>query len=200
MSTTDNRVVEMQFNNKNFESNVKTTLNSLDSLKKGLNLESSAKSLSNLDKAGKSFSLDGIASGVEALSNKFSAMGIVGITVFQNLTNSALNAGKQIISALTVDPVKAGLDKYVTKMNAITTILTNTKSKGTTPDDVNDALSELNTYADKTIYNFAEMTRNIGTFTAAGVDLKTSTESIKGIANLAAASGSSAQQASTAMY
>ena len=85
-------------------------------------------------------------------------------------------------------------------MNAVQTILANTQKEGTTVKDVNKALDELNTYADKTIYNFTEMTRNIGTFTAAGVKLDASVSAIKGIANLAAVSGSTSQQASTAMY
>lgn len=200
MSNIDERIVEMRFDNKQFESGVQTSIKSLDHLKQGLNLDESARSLSNLEKAGRSFSLAGIAEGVENISSKFSALGIIGITVLQNITNSAINTGKRLLSALTIDPIKTGLTEYETKMNAITTILTNTESKGTTLDEVNDTLNELNTYADKTIYNFAEMTRNIGTFTAAGVGLKESATAIKGIANLAAGSGSTAQQASTAMY
>lgn len=199
-NTIDERVVEMRFNNRQFETNVQTSIRTLDNLKKGLNLEGAAKSLSALDKVGKSFSLAGIAEGVDRISSKFTALGIIGVTALANITNSVVNAGKQLVSSLTIDPVKTGLEEYETKMNAITTILTNTKSKGTTLTDVNKTLSELNEYSDKTIYNFAEMTRNIGTFTAAGVGLKTSATSIKGIANLAAGSGSSAMQASTAMY
>lgn len=196
----DERIVEMRFDNKEFEKGVQTSVKSLDNLKKGLNLEDSAKSLSNLDKVGRSFSLQGIATGVDTIASKFSTLGIIGVTTLANITNSAINAGKNLVSALTIDPILTGLDEYETKMNAITTILTNTQNKGTTLDEVNAALNDLNTYADKTIYNFAEMTRNIGTFTAAGVDLKTSATAIKGIANLAAGSGSSALQASTAMY
>jgi tape measure domain-containing protein len=200
MSSIDERIVEMRFDNKQFESGVQTSLKSIEALKGGLNFDASVKSLSELERAGKSFSLAGIGSAIETIASKFTTLGIIGITALQNITNSAINAGKSLISSLTVDPIKTGLEEYETKMNAIQTILTNTESKGTTLNDVNKALSELNTYADKTIYNFAEMTRNIGTFTAAGVDLKTSTTAIKGIANLAAGSGSSAQQASTAMY
>lgn len=196
----EQRVVEMQFDNKQFESGIQTSLKSLDNLKKGLNLEESAKSLSNLEKAGKSFSLAGIASGVETISSRFSALGIIGVTALQNITNSAVNAGKRIVSALTIDPIKMGFQEYETQINAVQTILANTESKGKTLTDVNKALDELNAYADKTIYNFTEMTRNIGTFTAAGVDLDTSVAAIKGIANLAAVSGSTSQQASTAMY
>jgi len=200
MSSIDQRIVDMQFNNKQFESGIKTSVDSLGQLKKGLQLDGAAKGLSSLQSIANSFSLSGMASGIESLNNKFSALGIMGITVLQNITNSAIHAGMSLVKALTIDPIKTGLTEYETKMNAITTIMTNTASKGTTLDQVNGALNELNTYADQTIYNFAEMTRNIGTFTAAGVDLKTSTESIKGIANLAAGSGSSALQASTAMY
>ena len=200
MHSVDERVVELRLYNQQFENGIRSSVASLNNLKAGLNLDGATRSLSNLDRAGKSFSLAGIAEGVNNLSNKFSTLGIIGITALQNITNSAINTGKQLIASLTINPIKTGLEEYETKMNAITTVLTNTASKGTTLDDVNKALNELNIYADKTIYNFAEMTRNIGTFTAAGVDLKTSTTSIKGIANLAAGSGSSALQASTAMY
>lgn len=200
MSSIDERIVRMQFDNQQFESGVKTSLNTLDRLKKALKLDEAAKNVSNLQKVGNNFSLSGMASGVETIANRFSTLGIIGVTALQNITTAAMRAGAQIAKSLTLDPVMTGLTEYETKMNAITTILTNTQSKGTTLDDVNKALSELNTYADQTIYNFAEMTRNIGTFTAAGVDLDTSVKAIKGIANLAAGSGSTATQASTAMY
>ena len=196
----DERVVEMQFDNKQFESGIKKSLKSLDNLKKGLNIESATKSLSKLESASQKFSLSGIEKGIDIISSRFTNLGIVGVTALQNITNAAINAGTRMVKALTIDPVLTGFNEYETKMNAITTILTNTASKGTTLDDVNKALNELNTYADKTIYNFAEMTRNIGTFTAAGVDLETATKAIQGIANLAAGSGSTSAQASTAMY
>lgn len=200
MSSVDNRIVNMQFNNTRFQKNAKDTISVLDKLKKGLNLDSATKSLENLKKTGDSFSLAGIAKGVDSIAGKFSTLGIVGVTALQNITNAAIQTGTQLLKSLTLDPITSGFTEYETKMNAITTILTNTASKGTTLEDVNAALAELNTYADQTIYNFAEMTRNIGTFTAAGLDLETSVNAIKGIANLAAGSGSSAVQASTAMY
>ena len=196
----DERIVGMQFDNKQFESGVKTSLNTLEKLKAGLNLDKSTKSLTGLSDAAKKFSLAGIADGVDAIASKFTVLGIMGVTALANITNSAVNTGKRIVSALTIDPIKTGFQEYETQINAVQTILANTASKGTTLQQVNAALDELNTYADKTIYNFTEMTRNIGTFTAAGVDLKTSVAAIKGIANLAAVSGSNAQQASVAMY
>lgn len=200
MKTIDERIVDMQFNGKQFEQGIKSSVASLDTLKKSLDLSRSVNNLAELDRAGKRFSLSGIASGLDQLNSKFSAMSIIGITAITNIANSAINSGRNIMRSLTVDPIKLGLQEYETKMNAIQTILTNTASKGTTLKEVNNVLADLNNYSDKTIYNFAEMARNIGTFTAAGVDLKVSATAIKGIANLAAGSGSNAQQASTAMY
>lgn len=199
-SSIDERIVEMRFDNAQFEKGVKTSIASLDSLKKSLDFKESAKGLSELEKAGRSFNMSALSSSVDLIASRFTNLGIVGVTALQNITNSAINTGKQLVKSLTLDPVLTGFSEYETKMNAITTILTNTQDKGTTLDDVNKTLQELNEYADQTIYNFAEMTRNIGTFTAAGVDLETSAKAIKGIANLAAGSGSSAQQASNAMY
>lgn len=199
-STIDERIVAMKFNNAQFEKNVKTSTNTLDGLKKSLNLDGAKKGLEDLNSAGNRFSLQGIADGVRNISGYFNTMAFVGITALANLASRAVDAGITIAKSLTIDPIKSGLQEYETNLNSIQTILANTESKGTTLDQVNDALAELNKYSDQTIYNFAEMARNIGTFTAAGVDLKTSTAAIKGIANLAAVSGSNSQQAATAMY
>lgn len=201
MSTTiDQRVVEMRFDNKQFETNVAQTMSTLDKLKQKLNLSKTAKGLDNLNTAAKNVNMTGLGTAVDTVSAKFSALQVMGVTALANITNSAVNAGKNIVKALTIDPVRTGFSEYETKMGSIQTILANTEHQGTKLDDVTAALEELNVYADKTIYNFQEMTRNIGTFTAAGVDLDTSVKSIKGIANLAAVSGSTSQQASTAMY
>ena len=200
MATIDKKIVDMEFNNSRFEQNIKQSIESLDNLKKGLNLKDAEKNLQSLESTGKKFSLQAVQEGIEALNAKFSTLGIIGMTALANITNSAINAGKRIVSSLTIDPVKTGFQEYETQMNAVQTILANTSKEGATLKQVNAALDELNTYADKTIYNFTEMTRNIGTFTAAGVKLDTSVEAIKGIANLAAVSGSTSQQASTAMY
>ncbi len=197
--TVDERVVEMRFDNKQFESNVQTSLSTIGKLKQSLNLQGATKGLENVSTAAKNCNLSGLTTALENARDKFSALE-VSVTALANITNSAVNAGKKIISALTIEPVHSGFEEYETQINAIQTILANTESKGSTLQDVNAALDELNHYADLTIYNFTEMTRNIGTFTAAGVDLDTSVSAIKGIANLAAVSGSNSQQASTAMY
>lgn len=201
MSTTiDQRVVEMRFDNQHFEKNVQTSMSTLDKLKQSLNLTGASKGLESINAAAKNNNMGVLGSSVEAVHAKFSALQVMGVTALANITNSAVNAGKKMVSALTIDPVKTGLQEYETQINAVQTILANTQSKGTDINDVNKALEELNKYADMTIYNFTEMTRNIGTFTAAGVDLDSSVSAIKGIANLAAVSGSTSQQASTAMY
>lgn len=196
----DERVVEMQFDNKQFESGIKTSLRSLDNLKKGLNFEGATKTLDQISKSSKNIDFGVMQKGIETISSKFSTLGIIGVTALQNITNAAISAGTNMIKSLTLDPIISGFQEYELQLGSIQTILANTQSKGSTLNDVNTALNELNTYADKTIYNFAEMTRNIGTFTAAGVDLDTSVSSIKGLANLAAVSGSTSAQAATAMY
>lgn len=198
--TVDEKVVSMQFDNRDFEQRVQTTMTTLEKLKQRINLTSSAKSLDNISNVANKFDMSGMTTAVDTVASRFSALEIAGVTALVNLTNSAVNYGKRIVSALTIQPISTGFQEYETQMNAVQTILANTQSKGSTLEDVNAALAELNTYADKTIYNFTQMTRNIGTFTAAGVDLEKSVSSIKGIANLAAVSGSTSQQASTAMY
>ena len=198
--TIDQRVVEMRFDNANFEKNVSTSMSTLDKLKKSLKFENSAKGFENISKAAGRVDMGGLSNGVESVRLKFSALEVMAVTALQNITNSAVNAGKKLVSDLALDPIISGFKEYETQINATQTILANTQKEGATINDVNRALDELNKYADLTIYNFTEMTRNIGTFTAAGVDLNTSVNAIKGIANLAAVSGSTSQQASTAMY
>ncbi len=198
--TIDERVVEMRFDNKQFESGISKSLISLDKLKEKLNLNGATKGLKSIETAAKSINLTTLSDAVDTVKVKFSALEIMAVAALTNITNSVVNTGKQMLNSLTLEPIMTGFQEYETQINAVQTILANTSSKGTTLDQVNAALDQLNHYADMTIYNFTEMTRNIGTFTAAGVDLDTSVSAIKGIANLAAVSGSTSQQASTAMY
>lgn len=200
MSSIDNRVVKMEFDNQQFESGVSKTMSTLDKFKEKLKFNNETKSLENLESVANKTNFNPLLSAVETVSSRFTTLGVIGVTALQNITNAAIATGSRLMSAITIDPIKSGLEEYETQINSVQTILSNTSSKGTTIDQVNDALDELNTYADKTIYNFTEMTRNIGTFTAAGVGLDDSVQAIKGIANLAAMSGSTSAQASNAMY
>lgn len=196
----DDRVVQMQFDNAQFERETKRSLNTIERLKASLNFDKAGESLSGLTTIASKLDLTPVSDGVDTISMRFKALDVVAATVISNITSRAVGLGKALVSAFTIDPVKSGLQEYETQINAVQTILANTQSKGTTIDQVNAALDELNHYADMTIYNFTEMTKNIGTFTAAGVDLDTSVQAIKGISNLAAVSGSTSQQASAAMY
>ena len=196
----DERILSMKFDNKQFESGVATSMSTLDKLKQKLNLKGAAEGLQNVSAAVKNINFSGVSSGIETVQAKFSAMEVVAMTAISRITNSVITLGKRLASAVTINPIKDGFREYETQMNAVQTILANTQQEGTNVKIVNAALDELNHYADKTIYNFTEMTNNIGRFTAAGVKLKDSVSAIKGIANLAAVSGASSQDASRAMY
>lgn len=258
MSSIDERIVKMTFDNSDFEGKISKTLQSLEKLNETLSKTSAADGLKEVSKAlkevqaqvsgmnfetediidideseskmqkfgnlllnirdkavekfagmmdGAEEGIDGTTDSMEELGNttssvgqKFSALNSLVQGIFLNLGSKIADFGTKMLKSITIEPLTTGFQEYETKMGAIQTILTNTAHAGTTLNDVTTALNQLNMYADKTIYNFAEMTKNIGTFTAAGVDLDTSVAAIKGIANLAAASGSNSQQASTAMY
>ena len=225
MSTqVDTRVVQMKFDNKRFEQNIKQTTNSIEKLKRTSNFSKTQKAFQSLDneaaKAVKSTNL--LANSMDKISMKTVAMGAVVVTAMQRITNKVIDTGKAIISALTIDPIKTGLNEYELKIRSIQTILSNTKKWYQSTDymqeaggnsntaqaladakqlqDVNDILDELNTYADKTIYNFAQMTDNIGKFVAQGLSVKQASKAVQGMANLAAASGASASDMARATY
>lgn len=165
------------------------------------------KALSNLQKSVDSFQTKSMDTAIQGLGNKFERFGIVAVTAIATLTNQAVQYGEKFLSGY-IQPMKDGLAEYELQLNSVQTIMANTEQmdewQGKSPAErlkaVNSTLDELNNYADETIYNFSQMTHNIGTFTSAGVGLKDSASAIKGISNLAAVSGSNAQQASTAMY
>jgi tape measure domain-containing protein len=180
--------------------NVGPVGSAIDRVKEKLNFGGSVKGIDEVNKAASGVNLNPIGVAIEGINGKFLAMSAIAVTALSTITTKAMSAGAQLTKSLSIGPLMDGFKEYETNMNSIQTILANTDSKGSTLEDVNAALEELNAYSDQTIYNFAEMAKNIGTFTAAGVDLDTSTAAIKGIANLAAISGSNSEQASTAMY
>lgn len=195
--TVDERVVEMRFDNQQFERNVQTSMTTLDKLKSSLNFDGAAKGLENLNTATKGFNMSGISSAVETVHAKFSAFEVVAMTALSNITNAAVNAGKRILESLTIAPVSQGFSEYELKMGSVQTIMAST---GESLATVNQYLEELNHYADKTIYSFSDMTSNIGKFTNAGVKLEDAVKAIQGISNEAAISGANANEASRAMY
>lgn len=200
-NTVDQRIVQMQFDNAQFEKGIAVTMASLKKFDKELQLKEGVTGIKNIDAAISKVDFQGMSSALDDINGKFSVLGIAGATAISRITNKLMDVGSQVVKGLTIAPLTDGLDEYNLKLNSIKTIQANT---GLTDAEgmkrINNVLSNLNDYADQTIYNFAEMTRNIGTFTAAGVGLEESATAIQGIANLAAMSGSNSQQASTAMY
>ena len=125
MSTTvDERVVEMRFDNKQFEQNIQTSLSSLDKLKKSLNLEGAVKGLETVNDAANKCSgnMSPLSNAVETVRVRFSALEVMAITALQNITNSALAAGKNLVSAFIIDPIKTGFEEYETQINAVQTL------------------------------------------------------------------------------
>ena len=195
--TIDEKVVQMQFDNRQFETNVRTSIGTLDKLKQSLRLDDAAKGLDGISNAARKFDISPMGNSVEAVKMKFSALEIMAITVLSNITNSAVNYGKRLVSAFTLEPIETGFQEYELKMGSVQTIMAST---GESLETVNRYLEELNEYSDKTIYSFSDMTQNIGKFTNAGVKLEDAVKAIKGISNEAAVSGANANEASRAMY
>lgn len=197
MSTTvDQRVVEMRFDNRQFERNVATTMSSLEGLKQSLNFTGATKGLEGIGESVKKVDMSGLVNAAETVRVKFSAMEVVAIRALSNITDSAMRTGKQLISSLTVDQISAGWEKFGDKTQSVGTLI----SQGYDLDTVNAQLNRLNWFTDETSYNFTDMVSNIAKFTASGQDLETSVTALEGIANWAALSGQNAQTASHAMY
>ena len=223
----ENKVVSLELDDSKFTSRVDGVLRNVDRLKSGMNFKQSTDGLDNVGKAAQDASkrMGGIADGVKNVntsivnnsttaaaatanvgaaakisSTNFSMLAGAASVAMGNIASKALMAGGSVLSSFTFGPIMDGFREYENQLNAVQTIQANTFSKGETTATINAALDELNTYADKTIYSFTEMTRNIGMFTSAGVGLKDSVAAIKGLSNVAAMSGSSSEQAATAMY
>lgn len=199
-SKIDERIVGMKFNGDQFQKGVADTSSVLDKLKAALNFKDAGKGLQDADAAAKNLSFANMAQGVSDIAGRFSALSIVGITALANIANKAVDVGLTLAKSLTIDPIKAGFAEYELKMGSIQTILSNTARFGTQLPEVTANLDELNQYADKTIYNFGDMTKNIGLFTNAGIGIGDATTMIKGFSNEAAASGTSSQGAASAAY
>lgn len=195
--TIDQRVVEMRFDNQQFEKNVSTSMSTLERLKQSLNLSGASKGLENINAAAKSNNISALGTAAEQVGVKFSAMQVMATTAIANITNSAVNSAKQIFNDFMIAPVTTGFNEYELKMGSIQTIMAST---GASLEEVNGYLNELNEYSDKTIYSFQDMTSNIGKFTNAGVSLEDAVLAIKGVSNEAALSGANANEASRAMY
>lgn len=195
--TIDERVVEMRFDNKQFESNVQTSLSTIEKLKKSLDMDGATKGLESIDSTAKKVNMSGLGSAVETVKTRFSALEIMAVTALANITNSVVNTGKQMLRSLTIEPIADGFNEYELTLNAIQTTMAGT---GKTAKEVETQLKKLDEYADKTVYSSADMFNNLPKFTNAGVEIEQATTAMVGIANATALAGGDARQASIAFY
>lgn len=203
----DEKIVRMKLENSDFQRKAGETVgifskitNALNKIP-GVNLGKTTSELGNIGNAANGIQTDKLASGIENISSKFSLLGIAGVAAIASISSQLTGMATNLVKSFTgIQGMTDGFGEYETKIGSIQTILTNTAKHGTTLKDVNAQLENLNEYSDKTIYNFADMTKNIGLFTTSGLELDTSVTAIKGLSNWAAASGASASQASNSMY
>lgn len=202
----DEKIVRMKMENQDFVSKASETGGILSKLQNalnkipGVNLGKTSNELAGIGKEMNNVPANKLLEAVENISGRFSTMGIIATTALVNIANRAVDTGMKLAKSLTMDGITQGFGEYELKMGSIQTILANTSRHGTTLKDVSLALNDLNEYADKTIYNFAEMTKNIGLFTNAGMNVDEATSMIKGFSNEAAASGTTSQGAAGAAY
>lgn len=195
--TIDERVVEMRFDNKQFESNVQTSLSTIEKLKKSLDMDGATKGLESIDSTAKKVDMSGLGSAVETVKTRFSALEVMAVTALANITNSVVNTGKQMLHSLIIEPIADGFNEYELTLNAIQTTMAGT---GKTAKEVETQLKKLDEYADKTVYSSADMFNNLPKFTNAGVEIEQATTAMVGIANATALAGGDARQASIAFY
>lgn len=195
-NTVDSRVVEMKFDNKKFESNVKTTMSTLEKLKSSLNFKGIDSNFKSISKAADKVDMSGLSGAIETVQTKFSALDIIAKRFLENLTDNAYRAGKNLVESLSIDQISAGWEKYGSVTTSTATLL----GQGYGVEEVENVMERLNWFTDETSYNLTEMVNNIGKFTATGVKLSEAEEAMEGIALWAALSGQNATTASRAMY
>ena len=196
-ATIDQRIVDMQFNNGEFEKGIQTSIKSLDELKKALKLENAEKGIEQLEKTANTFSMSGMEKSVQNIEDRFSMLGIVGMRVIERLTDRVADFAERTVKSLSVDQVTAGWEKYNDKTKAVQQIIAAT---GKDIEEVDAQLEKLNWFTDETSYSFVDMVNNIGKFTSVGVDLEDAVTAMQGISTWAALSGGGINEASRAMY
>lgn len=182
----DQRVVELQFNNTNFEKNTKKSMDSIDRMMEKLQFKGAEKGFEKLDAAAEKVDFATMNRSLDTLQEKFSALDIMAATVLVNITNKAVNAGEKLVKSLSLDQITSGWDKYAEKTSNVQTIMNAT---GKSIDQVNGYLNKLMWYSDETSYNFSEMTSALSQMTAAGGNIDKMIPMIMGIANATADAG-----------
>lgn len=197
MSTIDNRVVQMEFENKNFERNAKESMKTLEKLDKSLELKNGTKSFKDVEEAAKACDFKPLMEAVDGVKVQFTALGAVTNRVMQRITDSVLDTGKKMLKSLTIDPIMSGYTKYEEKTASVQTLLNST---GLSLDEVNGYLSKLMWFSDETSYSFTQMTSALATMTSAGGDIAKIVPMLQGVANATAFAGKSAREFSGAIF
>ena len=199
MSSVDERIVEMRFDNKDFENNVQQTMTTLDKLKSALNFKDASKSFDNLSKAANNLDMSNVSDTLDVIQNKFSVFGTIADQVIRRVADGFMDLaqkGVQVVKSLTVDQIGAGFEKYQGKLESVQSIMNST---GEDIETVSAALAKLNWFTDETSYNYTDMANTIGTFTAQGMGIDEAVSAVIGIADAAAFAGANAEKASHGM-
>lgn len=195
--TVDERVVSMQFDNRRFERNVKTSMGTIKKLKNSLNFEETSKSLEELDKQAKNVNMKTLSKNADSVKLKFTALQVVAVRALTRIADSAMNVGKKIVASLSTDQISAGWSKFEQKTASVQTIMNST---GKSIDEVSKYLDTLMWYSDQTSYGFTDMTSALAQMTSAGGDIEKIIPLIMGVANATAFAGKGAAEFSRVMY
>lgn len=182
----DQRVVEMRFDNAQFEKNTRESMKTLDRLQEKLQFKDVDKGFENIEKAQRNVNFDEMEGALDTLKVKFNALDVMAVAALTNITNKIVDTGERLVKSLSVDQVASGWNKYIEKTSNVQTIMNAT---GESIDNVNGYLNKLMWYSDETSYSFSEMTSALSQMTAAGGDIKKMIPMIMGIANATADAG-----------
>ena len=193
----DERVVEMRFDNAQFEKNVHQTMQSLEKLNDSLRLDGAEKGFEKIGDASAKVDFDEMQGALDNLSGKFSAVEVMGVAALSHITRQAIDTGERLVKSLSLDQVTSGWNKYAQKTASVQTIMNAT---GKSITKVNGYLSKLMWFSDETSYSFTDMTQSLGQLTASGGDIEKVIPMIMGMANATAYAGKGASEFSRVIY
>lgn len=193
----DERVVEMRFDNAQFEKNVHQTMQSLEKLNDSLRLDGAEKGFEKIGDASAKVDFDEMQGALDDLSGKFSAVEVMGVAALSHITRQAIDTGERLVKSLSLDQVTSGWSKYAQKTASVQTIMNAT---GKSIAKVNGYLSKLMWFSDETSYSFTDMTQSLGQLTASGGDIEKVIPMIMGMANATAYAGKGASEFSRVIY
>lgn len=193
----ENRVVQLEMNNKSLEKNSKRSIKTLEKLDKALEFKNGRKSFEDVEKAAEKCNFEPLLKAADTVSTRFSTMGIIGVRALERITDKALDAGAALVKSLTIDQITAGYSKYEQKTSSIQTLVNST---GLSVKEINKYLDQLMWFSDETSYSFTEMVNALATMSASGGDINSLIPMIQGVANATAFAGKGATEFSRIMY